>query len=133
MTGNLEAPRPAHPRLTPFHIDYTTANDPNLPALNETQRADLYAELASGAESGWDYTARWFTHGPTNGTLRDLNVRSTIAVDLNSVLCTCCNRLEGTYQEHFYYLVELTFKLLEFLMVMVTSEKFHDPAMSLML
>lgn len=33
--------------------DYNTANDPELsPALNESQRSDLYAELATGAESG---------------------------------------------------------------------------------
>lgn len=29
-----------------------TANDPDAPTLNDTQKADLYAELASGAETG---------------------------------------------------------------------------------
>lgn len=86
LTGELDA-QSRSSQLTILYIDYTTANDPSLPALNETQRAALYAELASGAESGWDYTARWFTHGPANGTLRDLNVRNTIAIDLNSILC----------------------------------------------
>ena len=34
-------------------LDYLTANDPTLTTpLNETQRSALYAELASGAESG---------------------------------------------------------------------------------
>ena len=33
--------------------DYLTANDPELTIpLNESQRSDLYAELASGAETG---------------------------------------------------------------------------------
>jgi hypothetical protein len=37
----------------PLNIDYQTANDPTLSTpLNESQRADLYSELASGAESG---------------------------------------------------------------------------------
>jgi len=29
------------------------------PPLNQTQQDDLYVQLASGAESGWDYSARW--------------------------------------------------------------------------
>lgn len=33
-------------------IDYLTANDPTLGTLNESQRAELYSELASGAETG---------------------------------------------------------------------------------
>ncbi|KAG2009792.1 trehalase [Coprinopsis cinerea AmutBmut pab1-1] len=72
------------PRPESYLTDYLTANDPELPVLNETERADLYAELASGAESGWDYTGRWYSPGGTS--LRDLHVRSTIAVDLNSIL-----------------------------------------------
>ena len=71
-------------------IDYTTANGPKVvPALTETQKAALYAELASGAESGWDYTMRWFRAGNLSSGLLALNVRNTIAVDLNSLLCTC--------------------------------------------
>ncbi|KAF8073583.1 trehalase [Lyophyllum atratum] len=74
------------PRPESYRTDYVTANEPA--NLNETQRSELYAELASGAESGWDYTVRWFadTTGGTNDGLRGLNVRNTIAVDLNSIL-----------------------------------------------
>jgi alpha,alpha-trehalase len=68
--------------------DYTTANDPTVtPALNDTQKASLYAELASGAETGWDYTMRWFSVGKESEGLRSLNVRNTVGVDLNSILC----------------------------------------------
>lgn len=37
---------------------------------------------------GWDYTVRWYhdSHGDNEG-LRSLNVRGSIAVDLNSILC----------------------------------------------
>jgi alpha,alpha-trehalase len=71
-------------------VDYTTANGPKVvPALDETQKAALYAELASGAESGWDYTMRWFRRGGLSSGLLALNVRNTIAVDLNSLLCAC--------------------------------------------
>ena len=75
-------------------LDYLTANDPTLATpLNEQQRADLYAELATGAESGWDYTARFLKEplaggsGNTNPALRSLNIRSHVPVDLNSILC----------------------------------------------
>jgi alpha,alpha-trehalase len=76
---NNTAPRPES-----YLQDYETANAPGL-NLNETQRADLYAELATGAESGWDFTVRW-TDGHS-GNLTGLQVRSTIPVDLNSILC----------------------------------------------
>lgn len=61
------------------------------PPFNLTQQADIYAELASGAESGWDYTSRWTKEPLGNITdnsvpLRTLNVRSIIPVDLTSLL-----------------------------------------------
>jgi len=75
------------PRPESYLTDYTTANAAaSGPTLNETQKGNLYAELASGAESGWDYTMRWFSAGVVNAGLRALNVRNTIAVDLNSIL-----------------------------------------------
>ncbi|KAL0960569.1 hypothetical protein HGRIS_005607 [Hohenbuehelia grisea] len=80
---NNTAPRPES-----YLVDYTTANNPELPPLNETQRADFYAEVASGAETGWDYTARWFSQPnvPGDAGLRTLQVRSLIPVCLNSIL-----------------------------------------------
>lgn len=74
--------------MLPMLLDYTTVNGPTVsPALNDTQRAALYAELASGAESGWDYTFRWFSAANVNKGLLALNVRNTVGVDLNSILC----------------------------------------------
>lgn len=72
------------PRPESYLQDYTTVHDPTLPALNATQRAALYAELASGAETGWDYSSRWFRN--TTAGLRSLNVRGIVPVDLNSIL-----------------------------------------------
>ena len=76
------------------HVDYTTANGPDLTTpLTEDEKEALYAELASGAETGWDYTVRFFKQpfaGGTNNTnpgLRTLNVRGTIPICLNSILC----------------------------------------------
>jgi len=77
---NNTAPRPES-----YLDDYTTANDPTQPALNATEEADLYAELASGAETGWDYTMRWFSAANAAEGLRSLNVKNTIAICLNSI------------------------------------------------
>ena len=79
------------PRPESYLEDYLTANEAE-PALTEEQKGDLYAELASGAESGWDYSARWsrvpFSGNLTNTQpqLRSLNVRGIVPVDLNSIL-----------------------------------------------
>ncbi|KAG7444163.1 glycoside hydrolase [Guyanagaster necrorhizus] len=80
---NNTAPRPES-----YLTDYLTANGPDVsPPLNESQRSSLYAELASGAETGWDYTSRWFSNPAAgNSDLKQLNVRNTIPVDLNSIL-----------------------------------------------
>ncbi|KAH9040254.1 glycoside hydrolase family 37 protein [Lactarius hengduanensis] len=76
-----------------WSLDYNTANDPTLSTpLTESQRAELYSELASGAESGWDYSTRFIAlpvDGGTNYTapaLRSVNIKNHVPVDLNSIL-----------------------------------------------
>ncbi|KAH6612084.1 Six-hairpin glycosidase-like protein [Boeremia exigua] len=90
------------PRPESYREDYITAN--NLTYFNEEgeqfnasqpltddEKAVLYADLASGAESGWDYTSRWLKN-PSDAVndnffpLRSLNVINTIPVELNSIL-----------------------------------------------
>ena len=84
------------PRPESYIEDYEAANGADLVApYTDQQKADIYAELATGAETGWDYSSRWeripFPPGGnlTNNTpgLRTLNIRSTIPVDLNAILC----------------------------------------------
>lgn len=60
--------------------------------LNETQIHELFSNLATGAETGWDYSSRWTRlkaaqdkeHG--YDILRSLNTRNVIPVDLNAIL-----------------------------------------------
>lgn len=90
------------PRPESYYEDYVTANNRtyfnedgqqfNLTqSLNDTEKAALYANLASGAESGWDYSTRWLKN-PSDAAndnslpLRSLNVINTIPVELNSIL-----------------------------------------------
>ncbi|KAJ7644707.1 glycoside hydrolase family 37 protein [Roridomyces roridus] len=72
------------PRPESYFTDYTTATDPTQPVLNDTQREALYAQLASGAETGWDYSSRWLTN--VTAGLRSLDVKGIVPVDLNSIL-----------------------------------------------
>lgn len=47
-----------------------------------------YAELKAAAESGWDFSSRWFINDGTNvGNLTNLMTRSIIPVDLNALIC----------------------------------------------
>ncbi|KAF8334743.1 Six-hairpin glycosidase-like protein [Cantharellus anzutake] len=81
------------PRPEGFIQDFHAANGPDiLVPFSEQKKADLYAEIASATESGWDFASRWLRQpmlGSIDDTMpafRTLNVRSTIPVDLNSVL-----------------------------------------------
>lgn len=70
--------------------DYNTVEDAS-PPLNASAKADLYAELATGAESGIDYSIRWCKFKSENVSdnepvLRGMNVRAQIPPDLNALL-----------------------------------------------
>ncbi|XP_049881795.1 trehalase-like isoform X2 [Pectinophora gossypiella] len=52
------------------------------------KKEELYAELKAAAESGWDFSSRWFILNGTNkGNLTNLKTRSIIPVDLNAIMC----------------------------------------------
>ncbi|TLD14240.1 uncharacterized protein PgNI_04173 [Pyricularia grisea] len=90
------------PRPESYREDYITASNrsyysqsgiiyPESRQLNESEKAVLYSYLASGAESGWDYTSRWLST-PNDAVrdnyfpLRSLNTNNIVPVDLNSIL-----------------------------------------------
>nr|XP_029716844.1 trehalase isoform X4 [Aedes albopictus] len=53
----------------------------------EEDKQDYYCELKAAAESGMDFSSRWFIKDGTNqGNLTDLKCRSIIAVELNAIL-----------------------------------------------
>ena len=53
--------------------------------LDDAAKEQLYTDLASGAESGWDFSSRWLADGTNLSTIRTTQVR-----------CACrlllCNR-----------------------------------------
>jgi alpha,alpha-trehalase len=92
------------PRPESYIEDYEVANGADLATpYTDQQKADLYAELATGAETGWDFSSRWEKDPfPPKGNvttdipgLRTLNVRATIPVDLNAILCKWLQQLEA--------------------------------------
>ena len=70
------------------------------------QKQRLYWELKTGAETGWDYSSRWFinTDGESNskdGSLKDTKPRSIIPVDLNSILAENARIISTYYKDYF--------------------------------
>ncbi|KAI6107675.1 glycoside hydrolase family 37 protein [Pisolithus croceorrhizus] len=91
---NNSAPRPES-----YITDYLIANDPaNGTPLTQQEAEALYGELASAAESGWDFTAR-FEMFPQFGDpgLRTYNIRNTIPICLNSILYKAHTLLADLY------------------------------------
>lgn len=53
------------------------------------RKQQLWFDLKAGAESGWDFTSRWYIDaaGRNEGTLRDTRTSQILPVDLNALLC----------------------------------------------
>lgn len=48
------------------------------------REAQLFQHLASGAESGWDFSSRWFANGPAN--FSSIITGDIVPVDLNAIM-----------------------------------------------
>lgn len=64
------------PRQESFREDYTLVEKTN-------GGAKMYRDLRAGAESGWDYSTRWFADGQAIETIETTDI---IPVDLNALL-----------------------------------------------
>ena len=65
------------PRPEGYREDVKTAKK------STNSEKDTYRHLRSGAESGWDYSSRWFDDGKNIGTIRTTHI---MPVDLNALL-----------------------------------------------
>lgn len=69
------------PRPESYSEDYNNAG-----ALPPTAREDFYHEMKSTAESGWDFSTRWFiTANNITGNLTTVHATRIIPVDLNAI------------------------------------------------
>lgn len=72
------------PRPESYREDVETGKD----FPNEADREEHYSELKAAAESGMDFSSRWFINneGTNIGDLTHLKTRSIIPVELNAIL-----------------------------------------------
>lgn len=97
------APRPES-YLEDYQTVFGAGTGDIVPNFTLSEQADLFAELATGAETGWDYSSRWIKQpGLGNLTfndpqLRTLNVRNTTPVCLNSMLYNARVRIADLYE-----------------------------------
>lgn len=76
--ADWEAPRPES-----FREDSATAGKAGFLTTNSAEAKQLYRNLASAAESGWDFSSRWLADGVSLETCRTTDI---IPADLNGFL-----------------------------------------------
>lgn len=70
------------PRPESYSKDFELATP-----LQEGEQATLYTELKAGAESGWDFSSRWFNGTSKPNSLISIRTSRLVPVDLNAFLC----------------------------------------------
>jgi len=80
----------ATPREESYREDVETASKLSRP------KEETYRNLRAAAESGWDFSSRWFADGRTLGTIRTVDL---IPVDLNSLLYQLELTLSRAYED----------------------------------
>lgn len=78
VTLNVYDSNLTHPRPESYREDYNLhIQNPEIPA------EELYRQLGAGAESGWDFSTRWFKNASDFASIRTNNI---FPVDLNVIL-----------------------------------------------
>uniref|UniRef100_A0A0K8SQP5 Trehalase n=2 Tax=Lygus hesperus TaxID=30085 RepID=A0A0K8SQP5_LYGHE len=95
------------PRPESYREDFLLAED--LPS--QDSKTKLYVNLKSAAESGWDFSSRWYIteNGTNEGTLKDVQTEYIIPVDLNAILFGCFETISkwfqwvGDFEKYWFY------------------------------
>nr|QFR37581.1 trehalase 1A [Phigalia pilosaria] len=71
------------PRPESYFEDYDTAQKTD----SHEDHTEFYVDIKSAAESGWDFSTRWFVSadGDNSGNLTNIHTRYIIPVDLNAI------------------------------------------------
>lgn len=78
------------PRPESYYEDRETGDS----FATDIDKENHYSEMKAAAESGMDFSSRWFiNNGTNNGTLIDLKCRSIVPVDLNAFLFSVAKTL----------------------------------------
>ncbi len=78
------------PREESYKSDYNHSLN-----INQNERSEFFRNLRAAAESGWDFSSRWFTDQKSINTIHTTDI---LPVDLNSLLYFLENRLAFFYQ-----------------------------------
>ncbi len=67
--------------------------------MDEMDRREFYMNMKSGAESGWDFSSRWYIVDNANnvGNLTHIKTRNILPVDLNAFICMDARLLSEMY------------------------------------
>ena len=68
--------------------------DVKLAEISEREPAEMYRHLRAGAESGWDYSSRWFK---VNNDFASINTTDIVPVDLNCLLLYLEEKIAAAY------------------------------------
>ncbi|XP_048777077.2 trehalase-like isoform X2 [Ostrea edulis] len=80
--------RYASPVNSPRPESYAEDLDTVSGANDTISKRQLHKDIVSAAESGWDFSSRWFSREPgANLTLDTIRTTNILPVDLNSILC----------------------------------------------
>ena len=69
--------------------------DIELAVLSKNETADIFRHLRAGAESGWDYSSRWFSNV---NAFESINTTDIVPVDLNCLLLHLEEKIAAGYQ-----------------------------------
>ncbi|PIA14618.1 glycoside hydrolase [Coemansia reversa NRRL 1564] len=74
------------PRPEAYSDDYELAH--NVSNTDAGIQATVYADMATGAESGWDFSIRWVrdVNAPEKQILQTIHTRQVVPVELNAIL-----------------------------------------------
>jgi alpha,alpha-trehalase len=80
------------PRPESYREDILLTKD----VKNETEKRRMWSNLASAAESGWDFSSRWFED---LHNLSTIDTRNVVPVDLNAFMCGNLNTLSFLFEK----------------------------------
>jgi len=147
-TDIVNADEPAHRRVVAFGDTYLNrywddaivprqesyAEDVELASRVDRSPESLYRDLRAGAESGWDFTSRWFGDRRSLATIRTTQV---IPVDLNSLMYNlesllariCKSEGRGEEANHYLQRAERRLRILQTLFFDDAAGMFVDLAL----
>lgn len=66
----------------------------------QESKEELWFDLKAAAESGWDFSTRWYIqdYDQNNSTLKDTRTSRILPVDLNALLCRTEKTLAAFHQ-----------------------------------